>query len=75
VTVEDHTLHGGLGGAVAEVLSDVMPTPLKRIGVQGFGESGDPKGSTPSTAWTPPASPRRQEVPGSLAVGESGAAP
>ena len=44
VTVEDHTLHGGLGGAVAEVLSDVMPTPLKRIGVQGFGESGDPKG-------------------------------
>ena len=44
VTVEDHSLHGGLGGAVAEVLSDVMPTPLKRLGVQGFGESGDPKG-------------------------------
>jgi transketolase len=44
VTVEDHTIHGGLGGAVAEALSDVMPTPLKRLGVQGFGESGDPRG-------------------------------
>jgi transketolase len=44
VTVEDHSIHGGLGGAVAEVLGDVLPTPLKRLGVQGFGESGDPKG-------------------------------
>ena len=35
---------GGLGGAVAEVLGEVMPTPLKRLGVQGFGESGDAKG-------------------------------
>jgi len=44
VTVEDHGIHGGLGSAVAEILSEVMPTPLKRIGVTGFGESGDPKG-------------------------------
>ena len=44
VTIEDHSIHGGLGGAVAEVLGDVMPTPLKRLGVQGFGESGDAKG-------------------------------
>jgi transketolase len=44
VTVEDHSIHGGLGGAVAEALADVMPMPLKRLGVQGFGESGDPKG-------------------------------
>jgi transketolase len=44
VTVEDHSIAGGLGGAVAEVLSDVMPMPLRRLGVQGFGESGDPKG-------------------------------
>ena len=42
--VEDHALAGGLGGAVAELLGEVMPTPLKRLGVQGFGESGDPKG-------------------------------
>jgi len=44
VTVEDHTVAGGLGGAVAELLSEVLPTPLKRLGVQGFGESGDPAG-------------------------------
>ncbi len=44
VTVEDHTVAGGLGGAVAEMLSEVLPTPLKRLGVHGFGESGDPKG-------------------------------
>jgi transketolase len=44
VTVEDHSIHGGLGSAVAELLSEVMPTPLKRIGVTTFGESGDPKG-------------------------------
>lgn len=43
MTVEDHALHGGLGGAVAEGLSEVLPTPVKRLGVQGFGESGDPK--------------------------------
>ena len=44
VTVEDHSVTGGLGGAVAEVLGEVLPTPLKRLGVQGFGESGDAKG-------------------------------
>jgi transketolase len=43
VTVEDHSTAAGLGGAVAEVLSEVLPTPLKRLGVTGFGESGDPK--------------------------------
>jgi transketolase len=44
VTIEDHALAGGLGGAVAELLSDVLPTPLLRLGVHGFGESGDPRG-------------------------------
>jgi transketolase len=44
VTVEDHSITGGLGGAVAETLADVLPTPLRRLGVTGFGESGDPKG-------------------------------
>ena len=44
VTVEDHAIHGGLGGAVAETLSEVMPIEVRRLGVQGFGESGDPKG-------------------------------
>ena len=43
VTVEDHSIHGGLGGAVAELLGEALPTPLSRLGVHGFGESGDPK--------------------------------
>jgi transketolase len=44
VTVEDHSVSGGLGGAVAETLSELLPTPMKRVGVRTFGESGDPKG-------------------------------
>jgi transketolase len=44
VTVEDHSIEGGLGGAVAETLGELLPTPLKRLGVHGFGESGDYKG-------------------------------
>jgi transketolase len=44
VTVEDHAVAGGLGGAVAELLSETLPTPLRRLGVHGFGESGDPRG-------------------------------
>ena len=44
VTIEDHSIEGGLGGAVAEVLGEFLPTPLKRLGVRGFGESGDYKG-------------------------------
>ena len=44
VTVEDHSVSGGLGGAVAEMLSEVMPTPLRKLAVTGFGESGDQKG-------------------------------
>lgn len=40
VTVEDHNVNGGLGSAVAEVLSERQPTPLRRIGVRQFGESG-----------------------------------
>ncbi|MBI2016172.1 MAG: transketolase family protein [Candidatus Rokubacteria bacterium] len=44
VTAEDHAIAGGLGGAVAEALGEALPTPLRRLGVQGFGESGDAKG-------------------------------
>lgn len=44
VTVEDHAIAGGLGGAVAEVLSGALITPLLRLGVRGFGESGDLQG-------------------------------
>ena len=42
VTAEDHTILGGLGGAVAEVLGDELPAPLVRVGVPDtFAESGD----------------------------------
>jgi transketolase len=43
VTVEDHTPNGGLGGAVCEALAERRPAPVLRLGVRGFGESGDPK--------------------------------
>jgi transketolase len=42
VTAEEHNIIGGLGGAVAEVLSEHCPTPMKRIGMKDrFGTSGD----------------------------------
>jgi transketolase len=41
VTVEDGSILGGLGGAVAELISQTHPVPMRRIGVQDqFGESG-----------------------------------
>ncbi len=41
VTVEEHSVIGGLGGAVAEVLGEKQPVPLLRIGIMDhFGESG-----------------------------------
>lgn len=41
VTVEEHSVIGGLGSAVAEVLCEQAPTKLLRIGVEDkFGESG-----------------------------------
>jgi transketolase len=44
VTLEDHQMSGGLGGAVAELLSSVFPVPLLRLGVPDhFGESGKPE--------------------------------
>ena len=40
-TAEEHSIIGGLGGAVAEVLAEECPAPLYRIGVRDtFGESG-----------------------------------
>ena len=44
VTIEEHSIIGGLGSAVAEVLSEECPTRMKRIGVRDtFGESGPAK--------------------------------
>ncbi|MBI4992251.1 MAG: transketolase family protein [Candidatus Harrisonbacteria bacterium] len=44
VTVEEHQVLGGLGGAVAELLAKKLPIPMEFIGMQNvFGESGPPK--------------------------------
>lgn len=41
VTVEEHSIIGGLGSAVCDVLSEKNPVPVKRLGMQDkFGESG-----------------------------------
>lgn len=41
VTVENHSIIGGLGSAVAEILSEGAPVLIKRIGIKDiFGESG-----------------------------------
>lgn len=41
VTVEEHTVIGGLGSAVCDCLSEKQPTPVKKVGMQDvFGESG-----------------------------------
>ena len=42
VTLEDHQINGGLGSAVAEVLGEECPTPMRRIGLRDtFAESGE----------------------------------
>jgi transketolase len=44
VTVEEHQINGGLGGAVAEVLGENFPVPMERVGMpDSFGESGKPE--------------------------------
>lgn len=44
VTVEEAQVNGGLGGAIAELLGENYPVPMKRIGMQDhYGESGTPE--------------------------------
>lgn len=44
ITAEEHSILGGLGGAVSEVLSEKKPTKVMRIGVKDtFGRSGKPE--------------------------------
>ena len=44
VTVEEHSIIGGLGGAVSELLCEKYPVPVLRIGIKDvFGESGPAK--------------------------------
>ncbi len=45
VTVENHNIVGGLGSAVAELLAEELPTPMKRVGVE------DRWGDTANMEW------------------------
>jgi transketolase len=40
LTVEDHSIKGGLGSAIAELLSKEYPVKITMMGMDGFGESG-----------------------------------
>jgi len=40
VTVEEHSVHGGLGGAVAEVVVSTRPVPMRILGFPGFAPTG-----------------------------------
>ena len=43
ISVEEAQINGGLGGAIAELLAEQLPLPLRRLGMQDrFGESGKP---------------------------------
>ncbi len=44
MTIEDHTVLGGLGSAVSEVVVQNCPVPMALVGIQDcFGQSGDPE--------------------------------
>ncbi|MDI6892210.1 MAG: transketolase family protein [Actinomycetota bacterium] len=44
VTAEEHSIIGGLGSAIAECLSENLPTPMRRVGIKDrFGLSGAPE--------------------------------
>ncbi len=43
VSCEEHSVIGGLGSAIAEVLAETAPVPMRRVGVRDvFGTSGEP---------------------------------
>ncbi len=43
VTVEEHSVRGGLGGAVAEIVAGYRPCPIRILGFPGFMPTGSPK--------------------------------
>ncbi len=54
VTCEEHTVFGGLGGAVAEVVSQTSPCPVRMVGIRDrFGESGSPEALFKEFGLTP----------------------
>ncbi|OUM98433.1 MAG: hypothetical protein BAA02_07555 [Paenibacillaceae bacterium ZCTH02-B3] len=56
VTAEEHSIYGGLGGAVAKVLAEHYPVMVVRVGTQDtFGESGKPHALLKKYGMTPEA--------------------
>jgi transketolase len=43
VTVEEHSMRGGLGGAVSEVVAGYRPCPIRILGFPGFMPTGSAK--------------------------------
>ena len=44
VTAEEHSIIGGLGGAVSELTASEYPVPVVRVGIRDlFGQSGQPR--------------------------------
>ena len=41
LTVEEHSVYGGMGSAVAELLAEKHPCRVSRLGMTGFGQSGN----------------------------------
>lgn len=41
VTIENHSIYGGLGGAISELLSEQYPVRVKRMGMVKFGQVGN----------------------------------
>lgn len=41
LAVEEHSIYGGMGSAVAELLGEKHPVPVTRLGLTTFGQSGD----------------------------------
>ena len=76
MTVEEHNVLGGLGGAVAEVLTEAgAGVRLHRHGIHDeFSSSARRRTSTRTTASTPPASPPRRATRSAPDTGEIGAA-
>lgn len=41
VTCEEHMVYGGMGSAVSELLAEKLPTPMRFVGMRGFGTSAN----------------------------------
>ena len=63
VTVEEHSVIGGLGSAVADVLSEKEPTRMIKIGINDvFGESGPAVELIKNTDWMQKASTKSKSI-------------